>query len=793
MSGANSPLRLHLALGLISVAVVALQLVLMQILAITQWHHFAYMVISLALLGFGASGTLIALCRGWLLSRMDRLLPLLLFASAATMASVTSATQRLFGGFDSYLLFFDPSQIGRLLLVNLLFTVPFFLGALAIGLILVQHVERIGSLYFANLLGSGLGGLAGIAALSLLFPERLPALIALFALASGLTLVKSGDRIQLIAAATCAAVIAVFLLQPPSLTLSQYKDLRGVLELPEAQIVASRPGPLGLVQIVSAPTLRHAPGLSLNYRGEVPVRDLVFNNGNSFGPVPLWPPADAPPDQSTAAFPYAFGPPGSVLVLHAATGDTAARALGNGASRVTLVEPHLDALELLREIYPGSAGRLLNHRSVDVQGMEPRAFLATTKEKFDLILLPSVGAFGGTAGLFALQEEYSLTVEGIGALWQHLAADGMLCLPVWFDYPPRNPLRLAATLIEALRTQGIDAPQHHLAAVNSWGDLGFCLKRSPLSAGDLERIRAFAQEMQFDPLLPPDLRPQERHRYHALQDERFFTDLDRLFTPGAQQFLAEYPFRLRPATDDRPFFSQFLRWQSLPELARLFGERSIPFLEMGYLIVILTFCQMWVAAVVLILLPLLRLGWGGQERVRTLLYFGGLGAGYMLVEIDLIHRFVLYLGHPVYAASAVICALLVFSGIGSQASTYIAPKGRTRQLAAATVVLLLILYSLLLPPLIELSIALPLLWKTLLAIVFIAPLGLAMGLPFPLGLRALSLENEPLVPWAWGINGCLSVLSTSLATIIAVEAGFTALFLVAAAAYGTAALSGGRN
>jgi len=790
---AGPGLRLHLALGLVSVAVVAQQLVLMQLLAITQWHHFAYLIISVALLGFGASGTLIALFRARLLAHYHRLLPVLLFSGAMAMAAVLPANQRLFGGFDSYLLFFDPSQMGRLLAQGLLFTVPFLLAALVIGLIFVRHVEQIGSLYFANLLGSGLGGLVGVAALSLFYPERLPALVALFAAAAGLLLLPPRKGLPLLAASACAAVLLYFLLYPPPLLLSQYKDLRGALELPQARIHASSPSPYGLVQAVSAPALRHSPGLSLGFQGSIPARDLLFNNGNGFGPVPLWPPApDAPFAQSTAALPYALARPASVLVLHGGSGEAAAQALAMGASKVVLVEPHRAAVELLRRSYPRSAGQMLALPESEFSGLEPRAHLANDARRYDLILLPAVGSFGAAAGLFALQEQHSLTLEGIAAIWDHLLPEGLLCAPAWLDHPPRNALRLAATLIEALEAQGVADPGRHLAAVRGWNSLNFCLKRSALSSADIEGVRSFSRALQFDPLLLPGLAQAEREHFHRLQDKSFFALLDGLFTPERKRIYEDYPFRLRPTTDDRPFFSQFLRRQSLPELGRLFDQRSIPFLEMGYLVALLSFIQMTLAAVLLILLPLLRLGWKGGDRFRTLLYFGGLGTGYMLVEIDLIHRFVLYLGHPVYAAAAVICALLVFSGLGSYASSRLPARPGLPHLAAALVCLLLLLYGLVLPVFIEGTIALELPWKLLLCLLILAPPSVAMGLPFPLGLRQLSARREADIPWAWGINGCLSVLGTSLATLIALEAGFTAVFLLAATAYAVAALSGVR-
>jgi spermidine synthase len=784
--------RLHLAVALLSVAVIALQLVLMQILSITQWHHFAYMVISVALLGFGAAGSVLALARSRLLAHSEGLLPLLMFGSAAVMAATGSLSQAVFGGFDSFLLFADPGQFWRLLLGNLFVALPFFLAALAIGLVFVREVERIGSFYFANLLGSGLGGLAAILLLELSAPERLPAVSALFALAAGLLIVPRRGRGLLLAAAALTAAVAVFgLLRPTPLVLSQYKDLRRTLDLPATRLVAERPGALGLVQAAAGPALRWAPGLSLAYTGEVPVRAAVFVNGNWFGPVLSWSPEATEHllDYSTAALPYALSAPERVLVLHAGTGAEVGQALTRGARRVVAVEPHGAVAGLLGERLTTAQGRLWSHPAVAVAPLEPRTQLAADPSRYDLIVLPTIGAFGGTAGLYALQEQYLFTREAFAEMWRHLSEDGLLAVTVWMDYPPRAPFRLAATLVEALEAAGVGNPQAHLAAMRSWGTITFCVSRSPLTASDIEKVQAFGRQLLFDPLLLPGLDAAERERFNKLQDPGFFSNLDRLLGPDREQLYADYDFRLRPATDDRPFFSQFLRWQSLPNLVQLFGERAVPFLETGYLIVLLTFVQMLLAALLLILLPLFRLGWKGGNRLPVFFYFGGLAVGYMLVEIVLIHRFVLYLGHPVYAAAVAICTLLIFSGAGSYHSSGLRLTSATPRRAAALVALLLLLYALLLPPLLHHTIALPLGWKLLLTLLALAPPAFAMGFPFPLGLRLLGRQREADVPWAWGINGCLSVLSTALATIIAVEAGFVAVQITAAAAYAIAALA----
>ena len=790
----NPERRKQLALILLSAALIALQLILMQILSITQWHHFAYLVISTALLGFGASGTVLALTRGWCLRHSSLLLPLLLTTCAFSIATLGWLTQGLFNGFDSYLLFFDGRQVIRLLAVILCFLLPFLLGATAIGLLFMLHIEKIGSLYFANLLGSGLGGICGLGLLWLLPPQQLPPLVAVAPLlASALLLPKNAPRCRLALLLCCLVTLASFLFPVP-LALSQYKDLRRTLNLPEARIQFSRASPYGLVESVAAPALRFAPGLSLNYPGRIPTAELVFNNGNQLGAI-LPQTADASSHLlqfTSGALPFAISTPRRVLVLHAGTGSEVGLALAEGAEKVTAVEPHRAMLELLRENYAGALGYLFDNPAVTLHTREPRNFLAGTKDDFDLILLPTLGAFGGSLGLFALQQQPSLTLEGLSAAWQRLRPDGLLCVNSWIDFPPRTPLRLATTIGDFLQQQGIDNPTEHVAAVRSWGALSFCVKRSPLTMDDTERIRTFSRQRLFDPLLLPETGQSEESRFNTSEDD-FLPLLAQALSAERNELIRNYPFNLEPTSDDRPFFSQFLRWQQLPRLSELFGARNLPFLELGFLLVLLTFLLLSAAAAMLILLPLLKLGWQHGQRGRTLLYFGGLGCGFMLVEVSLIHSFTLYLGHPVYAAAAIISLLLLLSGIGSYLSTRVNPGPRLIATINLSVAGLLLLYSVALAPLLQQTISQPLPVKGALTLLLLTPLALTMGFPFPLGLKRLSQQNDAAVPWAWGINGSFSVVSTVLAAILAVQLGFSALLGIAAAAYLAAATAQGRS
>ena len=790
--------RLHLALAMISAAVIAFQLALMQLLSLVQWYHFASMIIAVALLGFGAAGTCLSLLRSRLMRHFAPLLPLLLCLSGAAMALVTGLAQTSWVRFDSLLMFTGLGQLLMLGLTYALYLLPIFLAALAIGMVFVRSATDIGRLYFWNLGGSAAGGALMMGLMWFFPPPALSGLAALPALAAALLVLPDGlgpgkgwRRVLAAVALLSCLATALAVIGPPVPFLSEFKGLSRALHLPDARIVAERNSPYGLMQVLASPALRYAPGLSLAWQERIPAEKVVFNNGDWFGAVvPRLGSGRRFVDYTTGALPYALENRRSVLILDAGTCGLVSQALGRGAERITAVEPHPVILSLLKGELAGETGDLLRHPAVSVRNLSSRTFLAQDTSQYDLVLLPTLDAFGGTSGLHAVREDYLLTRESFRLIWRKLTPDGAISVTSWMDYPLRHPLKIVATLAEVLEAEGVADLRDHLAAVRGWGTLTILAKKTPLNAADAENVRRFCRELRFDPALLPGLRAEERMRFNALQDERLFLYLDELLAPSRARFIADYAFNIGPATDDRPYFSQFLRWRSIPELARLYGGRTFPFLEVGYLLILLTLLQVAVAAVVLILLPLRFPGRAGASRLSTLLYFSGLGIGYMSVEIVLIQRFLLYLGNPIYAAAVVISGMLLISGIGSLLMARLIRK-RTHALALfALIVLLVLLYARFLTPLLLSTIALPQVARVVVALLLIAPAAFVMGMPFPLGILLLTGTAEAEIPWAWGINGCLSVVSTLLATVIAVEMGFARVMIFAALAYGITFLGG---
>lgn len=777
--------RLLLSIGLLSLSMIAYQLSLMQYLSIVQWYHFAYMVIAIALLGFGAAGTFIAIYRKSLLDRIEALLPLFMVLSGVFMPLVVWISGQPFARFDIYLLFVVKSQLWKLLLYEVVFFIPFFFCALAIGLVFVKYTGQIGKLYFGNLTGSGLGGIAAIALFWTASPTQIPFFTGFLTLLSALLILPIRRKPIWTITVGITAVILLFtgILLPPKLSLSQYKSLSRTLDLPDATIEATANSPYGYVQYVSSPALRYAPGLSLAFTGKVPVTDAIFSNGDWAGPVLRSSKDSQILNYTTSALAWALTTHKKVLVLDAGTGVRTQYAKIRGASSIDHVESH----RLVFNFTEKKTG-LEGDEIVTSYLQDARSFLAQSKKQYNLISLPTIGAFGGTAGLQALQEEYLLTTNAFSLIFDRLESEGFLEITVWMDYPYRNPLKVAATISEALSEKSIARPEHHLVGVRSWNSITFLVKKTAFTESEIQAVRNFCDRFYFDPMMLPGITPKERISYNLLEDQSLFSLTDSLVSGDRERVYENYDFHLRPATDDRPYFSQFLRLKSFSYLQKLFGNQSASFFELGYLIVGVTFVQSLLLAVVLIIFPLFRLKKNIGNKGWTLVYFSGIGMGFMFVEIVLIQRFILYFGHPVYSVAAVIGGMLLLSGLGSWLSSGLKLSLVGIRNIVLGIVCLLLLYALTLPWLLQVSMGFSVWGKAGLSLILIGLPSFFMGMPFPLGMHYLSQRNHASVPWAWGINGCFSVISASMATILAIEVGFSMLMLLAAGVYFITAL-----
>ena len=780
--------RTGIGIGLVSASLIAFQLALMQIFSVTQWYHFAHLIISLALLGFGASGTFLAFFRQRLLNHFAAVYPALLLLTAVTIALSTVVIQIDLFRFDTYLLFSDRRHLARLALTCLFLLLPFFFGALAIGLSFVRYAGDIGKLYFANLLGSGLGGLVALACMWLFPPASLPAVLSVFPLVGG-SVGRAHSRSRVLFW-LCVAVLFVMNTDRPKLVRSQYKDIEKTLLLPGAGVVSRSFSPYGLLEVVSSPVLRYAPGLSLTYQESVPSRPGVFNNGNGVGVFLPKPASDAQSilQYTTNALPYLFRQPEKALILGSGTGELLSLALSYRLGQVDVVESNRLLVALLQGDFADSTNHLLDDPAVEMHLLEPRTFVQSSQKSYDLIQLPEIGSFFGSSGLNALEQRYDLTREAFGELWQRLSSTGLISITCWMDYPVRNPLKVLATLSDLLESE-VEDKGKHLAAVRSWSTITFVLKKSAFTQAEDSVIREFCGRLSFDPLLLPVQKEFDREYFNQLDDPWFFEAVDQLVNGSADSLYQDYAFRIEPATDNQPYFFQYLKLRRLGELNQFFGTEAVPFMELGYVVIWLTFLLLVAASLVFILLPLVPSSFKLTRKFRTFLYFGGIGLGYMLAEMVFIQQFTPFLGHPIYAASGVISLMLLSSGIGSYFSSRIRLTAKNLMAASLAIAVVLLIYAFSLTAVLRAFNSYHLLVKLGLLVVIVGIPGVIMGLPLPLGLTDISRRQPSALPWAWAVNGCASVVSTSLAILISVEAGFLWVMVCAALAYTLVSLS----
>jgi len=784
--------RIRLCVFLLSAVILSFELLLMRVFAIQYWHHFASFIISLALLGFGAGGSLLYLLRGRLEAHLENVLYFLPLALSLCLWATLLLLEHLV--FNPFLILLQGDDILRLMLLIAAVFVPFFLGALAIGACFSVAAGGVFRLYFVNLAGSAAGCL--LLFLTWLHLEPFVLLLSL----SLLAVCASGIAARGMRRALCAALALLLMpllygafFQGRPLEMSPVKDLAQARSAEGAVIEHQRFGPLGLVTVLSGPSFHYLPDLSLRCPHRLPEQKGLFIDGNAVGAINRF---SGDPGQlgfmswRTASLAYELLEEPSVLVIGGGGGSEVLNARFHGAREISVVEINADVVALMKGPYREYGGAVYESGPVRVFTEEGRGFLDRTGESYDLIqmvLLDSMGT--ATAGVYSLNENYLFTVEAFEKALLRLSPGGILSVSQWMEHPPRSGMKLLAMAVEVLKRQKLD-PSQTLMMIRSWQTVTLLMKKAPFDTGDLDRARRFCLSRLFDPCWLPGIGPEETNRFNRLERDPFHDAALRLIAGEGASFYREYPFDISPATDGRPFFSRSFKMEHIGRLLGPAGRDILPYMDWGYLLAWACFILLAAASLVLILLPLCRSPGGPlPETLPVFFYFGALGLAYMFLEIAFLQQFIRYLQHPVFSAGVVIGSFLVYSGLGSWLASQGEGSPRTGITTVASVIVLagVTVYPLslgldqVLP-----RVALPV--KMLICSLLIAPLAIPMGIPFPLGLARLAQGRKPLLPWAWGINGLFSVIGASAAVLIAVSWGFVAVIGAALALYSLAAL-----
>ncbi|MFP4395307.1 MAG: hypothetical protein ACLFTI_08595 [Anaerolineales bacterium] len=800
--GAHLEVALSSIVGLffISAATLLLEITLTRIFSVAQFYHFAFMIISLGMLGFGASGTWLALFPRWGRDRPRRALALLALAYGVTSVGAYALTNVL--PFDSFSIAWERQQVSILALHYIALAAPFFCSGATLGLLFAQHPQAVGALYAVNFGGSAAG-----CALALILPTWVGNVgsvgIVLLCGALGgvaaLCFAKRQSQGWTMRGAAGALIIAMGIAgvtQPAPLTLelSPYKGLSHALRLPDARVVFRAWNSFSRVDVVASESIRSLAGLSYQCPAPPPPQHGVYVDGGDPSPaiqLPLTTLDDTDTDALTftgfmpTAIAYQLRPGGDALVMAPHGGLALWIALAEGATRVTAVEPNPLIIEATGEIY--------DHPRVTTVIETPRSYARHTDAQFDVVELALTSPYHPvSSGAYSLAEDYAYTVEAFRDDLAVLRPDGLLVVTRWLQMPPSESLRAFALAVTAVEAEGGD-PARQIVAFRGYQTLTLLVKRQPFTEAEVDAVREFAARLAFDLVIAPGMDAAEANQYNVLERPLYhesFTALLRAEDRAA--WYAAYPFDVTPPTDQHPFFWHFFKWSQAPEMIATLGKQWQPFGGAGYFVLLLLLALTFVAATVLILLPVLlfrrRASSSAADadnaggRLSVALYFGFLGLGFLCVEIPLMQRFILFLGHPAYAMTGVLFAVLLFSGIGSMLSSRVSLR-----LALGLLIALALSYPLLLPRLFAMSLGLPLAGRMLVTVASIAPLGVLMGMPFPKGLGLLesraSKRSQAWIPWAWGVNGATSVVASVLASLVALTWGFQWVLALGALCY----------
>jgi hypothetical protein len=761
-----------------SFASLSYEIALMRSFSISLWYHFAFMVISIAMLGIGASGTVLSVFPNLKDIRRVPRYALMLAVSIPLSYVLANAIP-----FDPARLSWERMQILFISLYYVILCIPFFCFGLIVSIAYSTMSPEATAIYASDLLGAGAGAIAMVWLLSLGGPETSVFIISSL-LATGL-LYQVERKMQIVSALLLSLNMALLFMHPAFIQprISPYKPFALALQFPGAEHLGTKYSPYSRIDLFKSPAIRFAPGLSFTYLDPLPEQTgVAVDAGDIYAMTD-----DA--DISRLAFirflpsslAYLLGENNDVLIIEPRAGLALLTARQFGARTISAVDSNPLIIRAVREYGREHASSIYEQNTWS--GLA-RTWLAATDREFDLIDLSFMGSL--PSATFGFAEDYRFTVEAFEQYLAHLKREGFLSLNLYIIPPPRSELRLLATLARSAEASGITDISGHIVAIRSWDTLTIVMKRSALIPEDIRRIKTFAREKRFDLIYYPGIRPEESNVHIKMQGNEYAEAFRSLIIKETRdRFMADYLFDIRPVTDERPFFHYYLKLENIKAIYRVMGEKWQYFIEEGYLLPVL-FVQVLVVSLILILLPLMTLKRNParnnmKNSLRGLSYFALLGIGYLFFEIAFIQKMILSLENPAYAASTVIASILISSGIGSLMSRH------NRTLKSPRVLLILaalaVVYSIMLPVAIASISRHPLLVKTILAFVILVPAGILMGIPFPLGISVLGTTAPQLIPWAWAVNGCFSVLSPVLAVMFALSAGYQTVLLTGAAMY----------
>ena len=745
-----TPAGPYVAIALVACAILLFEVLVTRILSVTLSYHFAFLTISLAMVGLAAPGV-------WFSVAPPKPWALIASLYAAAVALPASVLAIVHVGARS------PGDVFWIAVI----VIPMLaLGAAVCLLLLHARGEAVTRMYAADLTGAAIGALAAV---PLLRGLPTPSVVAALGLLPLLAAVLVGSRRHLLNIGYALVLLASAVwTEPYTLRYTRFyvEDQEPLYEKWSATARVTvfdgvNPQFIGW-------------GMGTRYRGATIGNHLWLDQDGSAGtPILKYKPGEPFPEQlayDVVSAGYQVASPRRACIVGGGGGRDVLKALQGGATEVEAVElnPYIvDAVSRAFRDHSGDPYHLPGVRAIVGEG---RNHFSRSTTPCDIVEISQIDTFAASAaGAYALTENSLYTVEAIRMFWSRLSDDGVLSISRWVSGPAwPESVRLVVLEIEALRREGITEPQRHMIVLAAGDTANVLVFRQPVSTERLARANAVAAERGYGLLWPAPLTGAD------------VPEITRAIANGPDSMIRR-GYDVSPPTDDRPFFFQTLNILSAMPADGGPGshrEQSVTVLR-RLLVILLTL------TLVLMVLPVIARGAlpRGPRVVRHTLFFSCLGFGFMFVEIPLLQRLALYLGHPSYATTVVLGSLLVGAGVGASLAGRI-PTNKRRVVAFLVPAVLATFVSVLLWLAVR-TIAQPFAVRATISIVLLTGAGAVMGMLLPL---AMSLFDDRERSWYWAINGATSVLGSVMALVIALVAGFTVVVTCAVALYVLAAL-----
>ncbi len=756
--------QIYFGIAATSLASLLLELSLTRVFSVIYYYHFAFLAISIALFGLGAGGVFSYVVAGWG-KKISLYFKLGLLAATNAVAIVLC-------------LWFLLARTGDMTTWELtsayfVAAIPFLLSGTIVSLVVADTIERVDRVYFFDLIGAAAGCAVLVPLLDLLGgPNTILVAAVLFAVSAAvwfhLAVIPRGRVLSVLLGLLLVALITY----NSKSSLIDVKFAKGQKIANEEFVrwnsfsrIALKRQPDGARLIV------------IDADANTYLADVDFNH--------LTPEQRFNLTYPGPGFAYLLRPGAKTVIIGPGGGLDVARAIASGSKDVTGVEINpIIATVIMRKKFPQYSNYLYLRPEVHIKVEDGRSFIRRSHEHYQVLQATLVDTWASTAaGAFALSENNLYTTNAFVDYLSHLTSDGVMSFTRWGFKPPRESLRVVALADAALKQIGEPDPAKNVIVIrenkqklNGWGAQDTILiSRRPFSASDIERVQNAAVIGKLQVVYVP-----------GTASPTAFRDL--LLARDLNRFYNSYDFDVRPVSDNRPFFFYTVQARDLWDYLMHASQKAADYKVNSAIPLLFGLVGISIIATLIILsLPPLVLGHrlpASPGSIPALSFFLFIGAGYILIQVSLIQKFVLFLGHPTYALTVIIFSMLLSSGLGSFASKHLV-RGDLARLSRVMVIIVgaIVVLSFVISPISESGVSLPFPLKVLISVALISPVGFAMGMPFPTGLTLLEKIMPASVRWAWSINAASSVMGSAAAMFLAIYLGLQTTLVIGGLLY----------